>query len=274
MIVVQKLLNRVPCESGGPIPQLKIDGKCGTKTKEAIQKFQLHHFGWHGADGRVDPNKRTHRELERFEKGFTGCSTDQINTLKGDIKKARQMLDVVNVRLSTNIVTPTPAVVDMRQKVKNIFNIDLLSPLGAETAINAFRFTLLVHAFRRLRSSLDESFPIICHEAGLRNAWVSPNYNDPTVNFSPAHFSQTNCKDRAVTIVHERAHTIFHLPDPHPGTPDVFVNVMPHEDKKLRYEDASRNAYCYEWLTLSLQRDYDPRRFSDTIQPSAHRVAR
>ena len=65
---VQELLNQVPVGSGGPSPPLKVDEICGPETKAAIQKFQLHHFGWAGADGRVDPNGPTHIKLHAFEK--------------------------------------------------------------------------------------------------------------------------------------------------------------------------------------------------------------
>ncbi len=51
---IQKALNRINPDFGGPTVPLVPDGICGPKTLEAIQKFQLHHFGWKGADGRVD----------------------------------------------------------------------------------------------------------------------------------------------------------------------------------------------------------------------------
>lgn len=59
VIKIQKALNKVPQDKGGTLPLLVEDGICGTKTKNAIQKFQLHHFGFSGADGRIDPGKQT-----------------------------------------------------------------------------------------------------------------------------------------------------------------------------------------------------------------------
>lgn len=59
VLTIQDMLNRVPVDQGRPKPILKLDGLCGNKTKTAIQKFQLHHFGWSGADGRVDPDGQT-----------------------------------------------------------------------------------------------------------------------------------------------------------------------------------------------------------------------
>jgi hypothetical protein len=64
---VQNLLNNVPASSGGPTPRLDPDGKCGSLTIGAIQKFQLANFGWKGADGRVDPNGPTHIMLNAFD---------------------------------------------------------------------------------------------------------------------------------------------------------------------------------------------------------------
>lgn len=67
VVTVQKLLNNVPEMNGGPKVKLKIDGICGPKTKSAIQAFQLKHFGWSGADGRVDPGKQTLAKLNEYD---------------------------------------------------------------------------------------------------------------------------------------------------------------------------------------------------------------
>lgn len=65
--VVQQLLNQVPSTFGGAAPLLEIDGKCGPLTIGAIQKFQLHHFGWSGCDGRVDPGRQTLAKLNEYD---------------------------------------------------------------------------------------------------------------------------------------------------------------------------------------------------------------
>ena len=67
VVTVQQLLNQVPAGEGGPQPKLKVDGLCGSKTNTAIQKFQLHHFGWSGADGRVDPGHQTIAKLNEYD---------------------------------------------------------------------------------------------------------------------------------------------------------------------------------------------------------------
>jgi peptidoglycan hydrolase-like protein with peptidoglycan-binding domain len=56
---IQDALNRVPDGEGRASPLLEVDGVSGRKTQTAIQDFQLRHFGWKGADSRVDPNGQT-----------------------------------------------------------------------------------------------------------------------------------------------------------------------------------------------------------------------
>jgi len=59
VIKIQEALNKVPQNQGGTLPLLVVDGICGSKTNNAIRNFQLHHFGFSGADGRIDPDKQT-----------------------------------------------------------------------------------------------------------------------------------------------------------------------------------------------------------------------
>ena len=64
--VIQRALNKVPADQGGPVKLLKQDGICGPKTNKAIQTFQLKHFGWSGADGKVDPERQTIAKLNEL----------------------------------------------------------------------------------------------------------------------------------------------------------------------------------------------------------------
>jgi len=66
VITIQQALNNVWPVSGGPSPSLVVDSICGQKTINAIKKFQIHHFGWSGADGRVDPTGQTLRKLNEI----------------------------------------------------------------------------------------------------------------------------------------------------------------------------------------------------------------
>lgn len=63
---VQSLLNQVPAAQAGPDPLLVVDGLVGPLTIGAIRKFQQKQFGWN--DGRVDPNNKTIKRLNDFDK--------------------------------------------------------------------------------------------------------------------------------------------------------------------------------------------------------------
>jgi hypothetical protein len=60
---VQTALNRFTPLEGGPSPALVVDGKFGPLTLKGITGFQKKHFGLEGADGVVDPDKRTDKAL-------------------------------------------------------------------------------------------------------------------------------------------------------------------------------------------------------------------
>lgn len=63
---IQDALNRVSPADGGANPPLVVDGVCGSKTKNAIQQFQLKQFGWSGADGKINPGGQTITRLNEI----------------------------------------------------------------------------------------------------------------------------------------------------------------------------------------------------------------
>lgn len=63
VIRVQDALNAIPAHEGAPEKLLTLDGIAGPKTCNAIQLFQLKHFGWSIADGRVDPGGKTEKRM-------------------------------------------------------------------------------------------------------------------------------------------------------------------------------------------------------------------
>lgn len=83
---IQRALNDVPDADGGPLPPLAVDGASGPKTIGAIHRFQLHHFGWSSADGRVDPDKRTLARLNELLGGVT--ETGQVARVQGLLGRA------------------------------------------------------------------------------------------------------------------------------------------------------------------------------------------
>lgn len=65
---VQQLLNGVSPAEGGPSVPLGETGQPSSKLNKDIQRFQLKHFGWRGADGRVDPAHQTIAKLNALTK--------------------------------------------------------------------------------------------------------------------------------------------------------------------------------------------------------------
>lgn len=273
-ITIQELLNKVPPGEGGPSPLLQVDGLPWQKTVAAIRNFQRVQLGIQWPDGRVDPNGPTLAKLNQFDsqpkppgqQDFPGCSTQQSATIRSDLVRAKQMLDVVLNRLRSSVIKPPDVELDTKQKVKRIFHIDLLSPINPNSVTEAFNYADLLEKFTTLRASLDRPFPIKCEPTGLFGAWVSPDVRDETVHFTPLHFQQGDPDQRAVEIIHERAHTVLNLPgNPHPGTEAIMIGTAPDDDIGLTHNDAIRNAYCYEWLTLAVQPNYDPNKFRNRI---------
>lgn len=64
---IQHELDRIAPIDGGPATPLVVDGKCGPKTNKAIRDFQMKHFGFQGADGRIDPGKRTIQKINELK---------------------------------------------------------------------------------------------------------------------------------------------------------------------------------------------------------------
>src|SRR5688572_18464094 len=64
--VIQDALNEVPPTSGGPVPELKVDGLCYGKTLAAIRRFQKDACGFKWPDGRITPGGKTHARLREF----------------------------------------------------------------------------------------------------------------------------------------------------------------------------------------------------------------
>lgn len=63
---VQRHLNRVPSDQGGPEPLLMEDGIAGKLTRQVIRDFQSKQFPGKAADARVDVDKRTLQGLNEI----------------------------------------------------------------------------------------------------------------------------------------------------------------------------------------------------------------
>ncbi|WP_031498366.1 hypothetical protein [Bryobacter aggregatus] len=154
-----------------------------------------------------------------------------------------------------------------RTALRNIFGILCNADLQPEDKVDELRLTQLRANLQKLRNSFDQFFAKQFEERPnpILAAWVTNNFNDPTVHFTKIYLDLKEI-DQACTLIHERAHTVFRAPG-HPGTGDSPICIVPHEGKKLGFDVATRNAYCYEWLALALHPSYDPTPFQDACKP-------
>ena len=171
-------------------------------------------------------------------------------------------LKVLNVfRINTFEADDFPVPPDVLRTLQQRFRgLTLPSPSNSPT--DGLNFASLLANSVRLRASLDEKFrkefytqeQFKGQPLGFFAAFVDArNPQDTTVRFTRFYFDPTivpTQDDRAVTLAHERAHTVLHL-NGHPGTGDNPFNVTPHlGDPNVKTADqALANPYCYEWLT-------------------------
>lgn len=159
----------------------------------------------------------------------------------------------------------------VRTLLLNIFSIFVDADLDPRAKIDDTRLNTLRTNFQTVRNGFDVVFPKVYHDNPneILGAWTSPDFSDTTVNFS-LRYLDLSPEDQAVTLVHERAHTLLRISG-HPGTGDSPVCIVPHEGKKgLGFDQAIRNAYCYEWLATSLDSTYNPRNPAYTDACSIH----
>lgn len=189
-------------------------------------------------------------QVERIERQFTAA---QKATLNGDIAQARAMLDRAISRVVETAIFPTASVQQMRIFVRNIFKINVIDP--GNPIDQGFQFANLAANLKLLRDNgFANGFPATVFEPDstqLFAAWVVGT-NDPTVHVHPKYFFLDTSDNRAITLVHERAHTVLQI-NGHP--PDTgFIPINPGDgDPQMSAADAIRNAYCYEWLVAALK---------------------
>jgi hypothetical protein len=246
---------------------------------------------------------------ESADPDFIFLSDEQKEIVKTDLRRSKQMLDVVVRRLqiiagSTPsgdlLVTPRNLTYyDNKLKINNVFHINTFRPDDfpvppgiMDTLRQRFRglrdlpapstspadfmnFSTLLLNFTQLRFSMDQRFrkefytqnTFKGEPLGYYAAFVdATNPSDPTVRITRKYFDVLvvpTGDDRAVTLAHERGHTIFRA-NGHPGTGDQPFCVSRHlgDPNVHTANQALANPYCYEWLIDSLQPDYNPNRFN------------
>jgi peptidoglycan hydrolase-like protein with peptidoglycan-binding domain len=76
--IIQTLIN-YKAEQYPSIARLKVDGKCGPKTRKSIEDFQRKVIKMHSPDVRVDPNAKTEKALAA---SLTPFQINQIKTIQ------------------------------------------------------------------------------------------------------------------------------------------------------------------------------------------------
>ncbi len=238
---VQALLLKVsPPLAARPV----VNGVVDHATARAISEFQRRFMNT--PDGRVDPDKRTLWHLnEGFVSSYVFCSREKKLVIDKDMITAQRWLDLVKSRLSR------PADPDLKQKLKNIFHIDVNNPADKPRLVG------LLDKFSKLRDSLSQPFPLQCEaKEGMFAAWVDASDPTGTMHFNPGYFRE-KADVRASKIIHERSHTILKIAHAGmAGAGQLNFGVAPDEDNSFTYAQAIANSYCYEWFSLSVQPGY------------------
>lgn len=274
---VQAMLNLIPTSLGGPNPLLKVDGLAGPKTNGGIHAFQRQHFGFSGADGRVDPGQGTLQKILDLLKNsigpnppdatlFTGFTAAQVQILQKAIVDARGLVEnaISLCSIAFAMKEPNKTVTSLRHN----FDIDIKADDPISFALQSTLLTMLQGNLATLRAGLQQDVPYVFEPTpGFPEAFVV-GIEDPTVHIKPVFFDDADKTElsRPATILHERAHTVLKAPG-HPGINDggglATLVVAPHDDKRPFYtdpnrffEDALRNSYNYEWLCVSLDSRY------------------
>jgi len=184
-------------------------------------------------------------------------------------------LKILNVfRINTFSPDDLPAPPGVLELLRQRFRGLTVLPAPSNSPVDAINFATLLQNFTQLRWSLDQKFrkefytqsKFKGQPLGFFAAFVdATNPADSTVRITRRYFDvlvMPTTDDKAVTLAHERAHTIFRA-NGHPGTGDNPFCVAPHlgDPNVKRAEQALANPYCYEWLIDSLQPDYNAARF-------------
>jgi hypothetical protein len=175
---IQDALNRIPVPDGGPSPPLEVDSKCGPLTERAIQTFQLRHFGWAGADGRVDPGKQTLAKINEIL-GRTGGGPrttikdvyqPYLRSALECLKAAKFNLDMAQTALPGR--APGPAEPDKAQRLALLEKHFALLRLPHPQA-EVFRLQGIIHTMRTVFERPGGLWGWSAFEASGRLPWNS-----------------------------------------------------------------------------------------------------
>jgi hypothetical protein len=175
---------------------------------------------------------------------YIACSREKKLVIDKDMITAQLWLDMVKSRLGR------PADADLKQKLKNVFHIDVDIPADKPRLID------LLAKFSKLRDSLSQPFPLQCEvKENILAAFVDPADPAGTMHFTPGYFRSKDI--RASKLIPERSHTVLKIG--HAGMrggAEIKFGVAPDEDNGFTYAEAVTNSYCYEWFSRCMQPGY------------------
>jgi|SRR5690242_11279928 len=184
-----------------------------------------------------------------FASQYVGCSADNRRKLDYDLILAQKWLDVVIVQISIQNNK------DVATKINNIFSIDV----GLKA--HSTQYAMLLNNFKKLRLSMDSQLTFECVKVqSVNGAWVDTN--QPSKIFLPLNYFKLAQDERTAKLIHERSHIV--LSTKHSGMSaggTITFGEAPDDPKGFTITDALDNAYCYEYLTISLQPNYRPDRW-------------
>lgn len=178
---IQQALNDVPPHEGRPLPPLKTDGICGPKTKDVIQKFQVKHFGWKFAAGRVDPLKRTIAKLNQVipGSGYTIGTGSKENRLPRVLAMLNESLGAVRAA-RTNLLAAASVVnaPDVTSPFSVFSRAELMKKANAHFDVDAHPSSQRSGVLQQLLKIYDRMLDVFARRGG---PWGSAIFDiDPT----------------------------------------------------------------------------------------------
>lgn len=286
--IIQDALNQVPADSGGPIAPLKVDGLCYGKTLAAIRRFQKEACEFKWPDGRVEPERKTHRRLKEFFIPANPYTMPRVYVMLPQaslwIMAARRVLGDAEMHLSG-----APGFTTRYDLVNKYFHVNKLSSSDARASIVRIRSTFVAmeacighsSALTTLGSGYFQEDPFetrgtaYTFEGGFTRRsrtkstppmskddnYAGPNQRQDTIFVCPRVLNAHSDEFYTKVIVHELAH--FCGPEPGRGIGDHGYrngNLSEQNDPffKLTPEFAIRTADCYSEFAGSSYLQHEP----------------
>ncbi len=257
VIIIQKALNNVPAEYGGPALPLDTDGVAGDFTIGCIKDFQKRHFGFQ--DGRIDVLGKTHAKLSSLQPAKIArmkMAKQYLGRALNAMQKAQVKLTLAGMELLTGGGLSGGQNLALADAHFDVLKSD--DPAAALAYISSV-YTTMLSSFDRPGGlggwSQFEAEPFTNrdyfaftwwgghYQRGMYIGWLRMD----TVYLS-AYYDKANDNDRVQTIIHELAHFVG------PAAGDLITDYAYGKRKDmagLSPYKKQHNAECYGNFALS-----------------------